>query len=252
MLIRVEIGIDAPGIDALLRRTFGRDAEAQLVHDLREDGLITLGVVATDDEGQVIVLPLPSARCSEELQWVGWPLAVDERYRGQGIGRQLVYEGLDSLNEFGYAAVVTLGDPDLYRRFGFEPAARFDLRCRWPDSAEAFQVTVWRMTRSKASTAWSNTATTLILLIFSRVSKASSPATRRSFSRFVSCLMRYSSRNARVFTNFVAKGQLQVAFAAQRLRVSRLMLAKAARHIGGDAGIKAIIRGSNDKETSTR
>ena len=68
------------------------------------------------------------------------PLAVDERYRGQGIGRQLVYEGLDSLNEFGYAAVVTLGDPALYRRFGFEPAARFDLRCRWPDSAEAFQV----------------------------------------------------------------------------------------------------------------
>ena len=42
----------------------------------------------------------------EELQWVGLaPLAVDERYRGQGIGRQLVYEGLDSLNEFGYAAV---------------------------------------------------------------------------------------------------------------------------------------------------
>ncbi len=77
----------------------------------------------------------------EELQWVGLaPLAVDEHYRGQGIGRQLVYEGLDSLNEFGYAAVVTLGDPDLYRRFGFEPAARFDLRCRWPDSAEAFQV----------------------------------------------------------------------------------------------------------------
>ena len=58
MLIRVEIGIDAPGIDALLRRTFGRDAEAQLVHDLREDGLITLGVVATDDEGQVIGLSL--------------------------------------------------------------------------------------------------------------------------------------------------------------------------------------------------
>ena len=28
MLIRVEIGIDAPGIDALLRRTFGGDAEA--------------------------------------------------------------------------------------------------------------------------------------------------------------------------------------------------------------------------------
>ena len=47
MLIRVEIGIDAPGIDALLRRAFASDAGAQLVHDLREDGLITLGLVAS-------------------------------------------------------------------------------------------------------------------------------------------------------------------------------------------------------------
>ncbi len=37
------------------------------------------------------------------------PLAVDERYRDRALA-QLVYEGLDSLNEFGYAAVVTLGD----------------------------------------------------------------------------------------------------------------------------------------------
>ena len=114
MLIRVEIGIDAPGIDALLRRSFESDAEAQLVHDLREDGLITLGLVATDDEGQVVgyVAFSPVIVQGEELQWVGMaPLAVDERYRGQGIGRQLVYEGLDSLNEFGYAAVVTLGEP---------------------------------------------------------------------------------------------------------------------------------------------
>ncbi len=27
-----------------------------------------------------------------------------------------------------------------YGRLGFEPAARFNLHCRWPDSAEAFQV----------------------------------------------------------------------------------------------------------------
>ena len=43
MLIRVEIPIDAPGIDALLRRSFESDAEAKLVHDLREDGFLTLG-----------------------------------------------------------------------------------------------------------------------------------------------------------------------------------------------------------------
>lgn len=90
MLIRVEIGIDAPGIDALLRRSFARDDEAQLVHDLREDGLITLGLVATDDEGQVVgyVAFSPVTVQGEELQWVGMaPLAVDEHYRGQGLAR---------------------------------------------------------------------------------------------------------------------------------------------------------------------
>lgn len=126
MLIRVEIPIDAPGIDALLRRSFESDAEAKLVHDLREDGFLTLGLVATDDEGQVIgyVAFSPVDVQGEDLQWVGMaPLAVDEKYRGQGLARQLVYEGLDSLNEFGYAAVVTLGDPALYSHFGFELAA---------------------------------------------------------------------------------------------------------------------------------
>ena len=71
MLIRVEIPIDAPGIDALLRRSFESDAEAKLVHDLREDGFLTLGLVATDDEGQVIgyVAFSPVDVQGEDLQW---------------------------------------------------------------------------------------------------------------------------------------------------------------------------------------
>ncbi|STD23164.1 N-acetyltransferase GCN5 [Enterobacter asburiae] len=144
MLIRVEIGIDAPGIDALLRRAFASDAEAQLVHDLREDGLITLGACChrmTKVRWWANVAFSPVIVQGEELQWVGMaPLAVDESYRGQGLARQLVYEGLDSLNEFGYAAVVTLGDPAFYGRLGFEQAAHYDLRCRWPGTESAFQV----------------------------------------------------------------------------------------------------------------
>lgn len=143
MLIRVEIPIDAPGIDALLRRSFGSEGEARLIHDLREDGMLTLGVVATDDEGQVIGYAAfsPVTIDGEDRQWVGMaPVAVDEHYRGQGIARQIVYEGLDSLNEFGYAAVVTLGEPELYARLGFEKAAHHNLHCRWPDTENAFQV----------------------------------------------------------------------------------------------------------------
>ncbi|MDQ1212497.1 putative N-acetyltransferase YhbS [Pantoea anthophila] len=43
MLIRSEIGVDAAGIDTLLRRCFTSPAEAELTQSLREDGLLTLG-----------------------------------------------------------------------------------------------------------------------------------------------------------------------------------------------------------------
>lgn len=143
MLIRTEIGVDAASIDSLLRRSFPTSAEAELVQQLREDGLLTLGVVATDDEGQVLGYAAfsPVTLNEEDRQWVGLaPLAVDESVRGQGLGKQLVYEGLDTLNEFGYAAVVVLGDASFYTRFGFESALQHQLHCRWPDTETALQV----------------------------------------------------------------------------------------------------------------
>ncbi|CNE99031.1 GNAT family N-acetyltransferase [Yersinia bercovieri] len=143
MLIRVEIPVDAPGIDALLRHSFESNDEAELVQQLREDGLLTLGIVATDDEGGVVGYAAfsPVEVGGEDRQWVALaPLAVDESLRRQGLAEKLVYEGLDSLNEFGYAAVVVLGDPAYYQRFGFVPAARHQLSCRWPGTEEAFQV----------------------------------------------------------------------------------------------------------------
>lgn len=143
MLIRTEIGVDAASIDALLRRSFASEAEAELVQQLREDGLLTLGVVATDDEGQVLGYAAfsPVTLSGEDLQWVALaPVAVDASVRGQGLGQQLVREGLDTLNEFGYAAVVVLGDPAWYGQLGFTAAASQQLSCRWPDSASSFQI----------------------------------------------------------------------------------------------------------------
>ncbi len=143
MLIRVEIPVDAMGIDKLLRNTFPTEAEADLVQHLREDGLLTLGVVATNDDGEVIgyVGFTPVDVNGEDVQWVGLaPLAVGKAYQGQGIGQKLVYEGLDSLNEFGYGAVVVLGDTHYYNRFGFEPASKHGIQCQWPDLQAHFMV----------------------------------------------------------------------------------------------------------------
>lgn len=143
MLIRVEIPVDAAGINKLLRKAFASDGEAELVNHLREDGLITLGIVATDDYGGVIGYAAfsPVMVNGEDRQWVGLaPLAVSEKYRGKGLGKALVYEGLDALNEFGYAAVAVLGEPAYYGALGFKSAAEYDLHCKWPDTASAFQI----------------------------------------------------------------------------------------------------------------
>lgn len=143
MLIRVEIPVDAMGIDKLLRETFPTEAEANLVQHLRGDGLLTLGVVATNDDGEVIgyVGFTPVDVNDEDVQWVGLaPLAVNKAHQGQGIAEKLVYEGLDSLNEFGYGAVVVLGDERYYSRFGFEPAASHGISCQWPEQQAHFLV----------------------------------------------------------------------------------------------------------------
>ncbi|VDZ53504.1 Predicted acetyltransferase [Serratia odorifera] len=72
------------------------------------------------------------------LAWRRWRWT--KACAGKGWGEKLVYEGLDALNEFSYAAVVVLGEPEYYGRFGFKRAADYDLHCRWPETEQAFQV----------------------------------------------------------------------------------------------------------------
>ncbi|AXF78309.1 N-acetyltransferase [Erwinia tracheiphila] len=143
MLIRTEIGVDAASIDSLLRRSFSTTAEAELVRQLREDGLLTLGVVATDDEGQVLGYAAfsPVTLDGQDNQWVALaPLVVDPRMRGQSLGKQLVYEGLDMLNEFGYTAVVVVGAAEFFQRYGFVPVTEPALRCLRSDGEKPFHV----------------------------------------------------------------------------------------------------------------
>lgn len=147
VLIRTENPTDALEIDKLLRQVFGRDDEALLVHKLREDGLLTLSAVIIDDEIEDENAVVGYAAFSqvdvagEDRHWVGLaPLAVAESYRRQGLGKKLVFASLDMLSDFGYAAVVVLGDPLYYQRIGFGLAAQYQLYCCWPGCETNFQI----------------------------------------------------------------------------------------------------------------
>ncbi len=143
MLIRTEAPADILVVDQLLKSVFETEAEANLVMSLRENGNRTLSLVACEDDGEIVGFAMfsPISLEGEHLNWQGLaPLAVKEGYRNQGIGADLVNEGLSSLGELGYPACVVLGDPKYYQRFGFESADKYGFRCKWEVPAEAFQV----------------------------------------------------------------------------------------------------------------
>jgi putative acetyltransferase len=66
------------------------------------------------------------------------PMAVLPARQRQGIGSALVRDGLGRCRELGYEAVVVLGHPGYYPRFGFVPASRFGIGCEYDVPAEVF------------------------------------------------------------------------------------------------------------------
>ena len=142
MLIRTEAPADLLAIDALLKAVFPTDAEANLVMALRENGRLTLSLVACREEGEVIghAMFSPVTLNGEDFSWQGLaPLAVKAQYQNQGIGAELVREGLICLAEFGYPACFVLGNPAYYHRFGFTAASALGFACQWEVPEGAFQ-----------------------------------------------------------------------------------------------------------------
>ena len=56
------------------------------------------------------------------------PLAIAENHRNKGLGSDLVIESLKRAKAEGYAAVILVGDPQYYERFGFVSAAKFNIK----------------------------------------------------------------------------------------------------------------------------
>ncbi len=66
------------------------------------------------------------------------PMAVLPTRQHEGIGTRLIHAGLERCSRMRCPAVVVVGHPDYYPRFGFVPASRFGLRCEFEVPDEAF------------------------------------------------------------------------------------------------------------------
>jgi putative acetyltransferase len=134
VIIREETVIDRDAVREVNRAVFGGDAEADLVERLHADGDVLLSLVA-DDEGRVVghllFSRLPIETATGVLSAVLAPLAVLPERQRRGIGAALVRHGLHRCQEHGVAAVIVLGDPAYYGRFGFTVEAAHGLQTPW-------------------------------------------------------------------------------------------------------------------------
>jgi putative acetyltransferase len=145
--IRRERREDIPGIRNVHDLAFGRSEEGTVVDRVREafDGLVSLvAVVEGRVVGHVLFSPV-RIETGEGRDVFGMglaPLAVLPEYQRQGIGTELMDAGLAAMRQTSCPFVVVLGHPAYYPRFGFEPASRRGIRCKWDVPDEAFMVLV--------------------------------------------------------------------------------------------------------------
>jgi len=125
MAIKIRSGqtTDRGDIAAVQRAAFARDAEANLVSALRHDGLMLVSLVALHGEiiiGHVMFSTLRVEVSGRELAAASLaPLAIAPDFQRRGCGSALVRAGIELLKAGGCQAVIVLGDPDYYARFGF-------------------------------------------------------------------------------------------------------------------------------------
>jgi putative acetyltransferase len=152
VLVRVELPEDAPAIRRIHEAAFGGAAEAAIVDVLRAVGAVILSMVAVSspagcDEAEgspvahALFSPVTIGAGDAAAAAVGMgPVAVLPGWQGQGIGTMLVETSLEILRMARLSAVVVVGHPGFYARFGFLPAKRWGLTLGMDVPEEAFMV----------------------------------------------------------------------------------------------------------------
>lgn len=151
--VREETPADAAAVQAVIGAAFavvdGRVVEVGLNDELRRDPDRIRGLCLVAERDGVVV---GQVTCSygtltgpdgagRRLVGVG-PVAVRPADQGAGVGRVLMTELIERATRAGEPALVLLGDPAFYERFGFRPAATAGIQAPDPAWGEHFQALV--------------------------------------------------------------------------------------------------------------
>ena len=141
MIIRKENKNDVSTVFEINTLAFETTAEAKLVDALREHVNPVISLVALIDEKLVGHIMFSPVILSDylDIKIIGLaPMAVLPVYQNNGIGSALVKQGLTECKQLGFEAVVVLGHPEYYPRFGFIPSTKFGFVSEYKVPDEVF------------------------------------------------------------------------------------------------------------------
>ncbi len=144
--VRLETPGDVPGVRAVELAAFAGPEEADIVDRIRAErpeGWQSLVAIDGADEvlGHLLLTPCPvedaDGRVLAIVLAIG-PMAVRPTIQLRGVGSALMTAALGLAVARAAPALVLLGYPEYYGRFGFEPARAVGLEppaAAWPDEA---------------------------------------------------------------------------------------------------------------------
>jgi putative acetyltransferase len=143
---RPEKDNDHDAIFEINHLAFPEDNEARLVDMLRESDSYVDGLsIVAEKDGEIVghILFTKLTIESSEGKFTALslaPIAVKPNFQRQGIGSGLIKEGIKACKSLGYGAIIVVGHPEYYPRFGFSPAREKGLETPFPVPDEAFMV----------------------------------------------------------------------------------------------------------------
>jgi putative acetyltransferase len=143
----VEVRPEQPGDHAQVHdvhaRAFGDNEAADLVDLLRSRNKAVISLVAVSSHGvvgHILFSPITISNARPDFRGLGLaPLGVLPEFQKRGVGSRLTEAGLESCRQLNYDAVVVLGHPTYYPRFGFTKASASGLGNEY-NAEDAFMV----------------------------------------------------------------------------------------------------------------
>jgi putative acetyltransferase len=142
MKIRYELESDIKSIWAINASAFPTQAEANLVDALRSsaDCISLVADIENEIVGHILFTPV-SLVDSAGISIAGLaPMSVLSANQKTGIGSSLIQRGIEECVLKGYDAIVVLGHPDYYPKFGFIRSGNYGIKSEYDVPDDVFMI----------------------------------------------------------------------------------------------------------------